>query len=289
MRPPAPPVLNSTAVRRSPWIGVVTSILIHGTIITAVLWKEARPDFLLRAQADSVELAARQARAINMVYLPPPAPSEVDGRSRVKPPANVPKVLEPPPPPPEQVAPQQDPPKGDEGARSEEDNVAANGGASAPATVPDGLATPPVVTETPRRRLPSIAFRGGTAGSSASSVTRFEPPAWQQPPTLAGATPRCRPGPPRSASDPIDWGVVSGRVYRLGTTLPLVGATLQVLGTPYSTTSDEQGDYTLKFDSWPLKNCEQQYVRVQLDGFVAQTLVLTMGATARSDVTLRGR
>jgi hypothetical protein len=75
----------------------------------------------------------------------------------------------------------------------------------------------------------------------------------------------------------------------MGTTLPLVGATLQVLGTSYTTISDEQGDYTLKFDTWPLKNCEQQFVRVQLDGFVAQTLVLSMGATNRSDVTLRGR
>ena len=87
----------------------------------------------------------------------------------------------------------------------------------------------------------------------------------------------------------MDWGVVAGRVYRLGTTDPLIGATLQVLGTPYSTISDEQGDYVLRFDAWPLKNCEAQYVRVQLNGFVAQTLVLTIGATTRSDVQLRGR
>lgn len=288
MRPPAPPVLNATDVRRNPWIGIVTSVLIHSTIVTMVLWKEARPDFLLRATADSVELAARQAMAVNMMYLPPPAPSEVDGRSRVKPPANVPKVPETPPPQPETVAPEPTPTKGDEGAKSEEDNVPADGGSSAPTVVPDGFGAPTTPTETPRRRNPSIAFRGGVAGSSVA--TRSDPsPAWQQPPTLAGATPRCRPGPPRSASDPIDWGVVSGRVYRLGTNIPLVGATLQVLGTPYVTTSDEQGDYTLRFDSWPLKNCEQQYVRVQLDGFVAQTLVLTMGATARSDVTMRGR
>jgi len=266
----------------------VTSIIIHSSIVTMVLWKEAHPDFRLRAQADSVELAARQAMAVNMVYIPPPAPSELDGRSRVKPPPELPKTLVPPPPPPEKVAPEKDPAKGDEGARSEEDNVAADGGASAPTAVPDGFGTPTPPTEAPRRHLPSIAFRGGTAG--ASSVTRtYDMPAWQQPPTLAGATPRCHPGPPRSATDPIEWGVVSGRVYRLGTTLPLVGATLQVLGTPYTTISDEQGDYTLKFDTWPLKNCEAQYVRVQLDGFVAQTLVLSMGVTNRSDVVLRGR
>ena len=102
-------------------------------------------------------------------------------------------------------------------------------------------------------------------------------------------TPRCTPGPPRSAADPIEWGVVAGRVFRLGTTDPLVGATLQILGTPYSTISDEQGDYVLRFDTWPLRNCEAQYVRVQMDGFVAQTLTLSIGVTSRSDVQLRGR
>ncbi|MEO7332998.1 MAG: hypothetical protein ABIZ71_03555 [Gemmatimonadales bacterium] len=175
------------------------------------------------------------------------------------------------PPPPEQVA-DNSPPKGDEGAPSEEDNVPADGGP---------------VTETPRRRNPSIAFRGGQVGSP---LTRSDPsPAWQRTPNVAGLTPRCKPGPPRSAADPMDWGVVAGRVYRLGTTDPLVGATLQVLGTPFSTISDEQGDYVLRFDAWPLKNCEAQYVRVQLNGFVAQTLVLGIGATTRSDVQLRGR
>src|SRR6478609_4917547 len=116
MRPPEPPALTATTVRRSPWIGVVTSLLIHTTIVTMVIWKEARPDFRLRAQADSVELAARQARAVNMMYIPPPAPSEVDGRSRTKPPPDLPKTLVPPPPQPEKVAPEKDPAKGDEGA-----------------------------------------------------------------------------------------------------------------------------------------------------------------------------
>jgi len=288
MRPATPPTLSDvTAIRRNPWIGVLTSALVHGSIVTAVIWHEARPDFSLRAQADSVELAARQAQQVQMLYLPPPAPSEVDGRSRTPPKAAAPKVIETPPPPPETEA-EREVTKGEEGARSEEDNVPADGGASAPTTVPDGFAAPATPTEAPRRRIPSIAFRGGTPGSS--RVTQTDPsPAWRQPPTLEGATPRCHPGPPRRAGDPIDWGVVAGRVYQLGTTEPLVGANLQVLGTPYTTTSDQNGDYVLRFDTWPLKNCEQQYVRVQLDGFVSQTLTLTMGVTARSDVTLRGR
>lgn len=286
MRPPVAPALTTEVPRRRPWVGIVTSILIHGTLISLVLWHEARPTFLLRPQADSVEIARQRARQVGMIFLPPPAPSKDDGRSRVKLPVQLPKVEDPPPPPPV-VSADQTPPKGDAGAPSTEDNVPADGGASAPVAVPEELPTPDPVSEPSRRHNPSLAFRGGRAGSPLATT---EPsPAWQQPPSVSALTPRCQPGPPRSANDPIDWGVVAGRVYSLGTTDPLIGATLQVLGTQYSTVSDEHGDYVLRFDAWPLKNCQAEYVRVQLDGFVSQTLVLGMGATTRSDVQLRGR
>lgn len=285
MRPPVPPALTTAAPIRRPWVGIVTSILIHGTLITLVLWHEARPAFLLRRQADSVEIAASRARQVGMIFLPPPAPSKDDGHARVKQPPK-PKVEDPPPPPPVEVA-DRAAPKGDAGAPSAEDTPPADGGASAPLATPEPIPTPTPAPEPPRRHNPSIAFHGGRIGSP---LTTADPsPAWQQPPSIAALTPRCQPGPPRSASDPIDWGVVAGRVYSLGTTEPLVGATLQVLGTQYSTVSDEHGDYVLRFDSWPLKNCQAEYVRVQLDGFVSQTLVLGIGAVTRSDVQLRGR
>lgn len=287
MRPPeAPHLLPPTSPIRRPWIGILASVLIHGTLLTTIIWSEARPDFTLRPQADSVEIAARRARAVSMVFLPPPAPSKLDGRSRIPKKDPVPAPV-PPPPPPEQEAPRP-PTKGDEGAHSNEDNVPADGGASAPTVVPQGFSAPTPPTEPPRRHLPSLAFRGGSPG--ASDLTRMDPsPAWQRPPTLASATPACTPGPARSASDPIDWGVVAGRVYQMGTTEPLVGATLQVLGTPYTATSDDHGDYQLRFDTWPLRNCQEEFVRVTLDGFVSQTLNLTIGASTRSDVQLRGR
>lgn len=287
MRPPEAPLLVHEVPRRRPlWVSVGTSVLLHGSLVALVLWTEARPAFTLSPQADSVELAARRSRAVGMIFLPPPAPSEVDGRSRIRRPPAAAPVERPVPPPPE-VAPDRAPPEGDEGTESEEDNVAADGGSSVPLEVPDGFATPATPTEPPRRRNPSIAFRGGRPGSPITSGAPS--PAWQRAPSVADATPRCRPGPARSASDPIDWGVVAGRVYRLGTTDPLIGATLQVLGTPYTAITDGQGDYVLRFDAWPLKNCEAQHVRVQLDGFVTQTLVLSIGVTTRSDVQLRGR
>jgi hypothetical protein len=287
MRAPEAPILTHEDPRRRPWwVSVGTSVLLHGSLVTLVLWTEARPDFLLRAQPDSVELAGRRASAVQMIFLPPPKPSDVDGRSRIKRPA-APPAVEPPAPEPAEVAPERAPPKGDEGAPSEEDNVAADGGAIAPVEAPEVLAAPAPPSEAPRRHNPSIAFRGGRVGSPITAGDQS--PAWQRAPSVADATPRCRPGPARSASDPIDWGVVAGRVYRLGTTDPLVGATLQITGTPYTAISDEHGDYVLRFDAWPLRNCEAQYVRVQMDGFVTQTLVLAIGATTRSDVQLRGR
>lgn len=286
MRPAqAPTLLPAAPVRRS-WIGILTSVLIHGTVVGVVLWSEAKPDFHLFPQADSVELAARRSRAVGMVYIPPPAPSRVDGRSRIPKPEPKKEEIAPTPPPPPQVA-EQPTPKGNEGSPSAEDNVPADGGQAAPSVVPQGLSAPLPPTETPKRHNPSIAFRGGSYGSA---LGRPDPsPAWRQPPTVEGATPRCTPGPARSASDPMDWGVVAGRIYRMGTSDPLPGADLQVLGTPYHTTSDQNGDYVLRFDAWPLKNCEQQFVRVTMDGFVTQTLVLSIGVTARSDVQLRGR
>ncbi|HET7041909.1 MAG TPA: hypothetical protein VFI13_07810, partial [Gemmatimonadales bacterium] len=189
MRPPQPPQLIAPAAPRRPWVGVVSSVIIHGTLLAIVLWSEARPDFSLHPQADSVEIAARRARAVSMVFLPPPAPSKIDGRSRIPKPKPDPA---PTPPPPVQPA-EKPPAKGDEGARSAEDNPPADGGSAVPTTVPDPIPLPTPPTEAPRRHLPSIAFRGGQPG--ASELTRTDPsPTWQAPPSLAGATPRCIPG-----------------------------------------------------------------------------------------------
>lgn len=258
---------------------------IHGSVLFLVLWAERGPDFTLRAHADSVELESRRARAMGMVFIPPPAPSDRDGRARVRRPAESPPAEATPPPPP--VVADAAPAKGDEGSPSDEDNVPADGGVVAPADAPEGATAPLPVTETPRRRVPSIAFHGGRSGSMIGRTDAR--PVWREPPSLAGATPRCRPGPPRRASDPIDWGVVAGRIYQMGTTVPLAGANLSILGANYTTTSNENGEYVLRFDSWPLRNCEAQFVRVTLDGFVTQTLTLGIGAAMQSDVQLRGR
>jgi hypothetical protein len=252
------PVIHSPAPRPT-WVSGLTSVLIHGAILSVVVWAEAHPELSLRARPDSLELAEQQRRTVRMVYIPPPAPSRVDGqapqpRREPEPPIEEPEeeVVE------EETAPPVEPPP----------------------TTEEPLAAPP----TPRRPA-RIAFDPSRARSS---VVRPEPTrARPSDPTLEGLTARCVPGPARSASDPVQWGEMRGVVHQTGTSIPLAGAELQVLGTPYRATSDDHGRYTLRVDLWPLLNCEQQLVRVTLDGFVAQTLTLGIGNSSQSNVSLR--
>jgi hypothetical protein len=252
------PVLSAPTPRPT-WLSGLTSLLIHGAIVGVVVWAEAHPELNLRARPDSLALAEQQARAVRMVYLPPPAPSRVDGRAPLprrepEPPVEEPVVEEPE----AETAPPVEPPPPTE----------------------EPLAAPPAP-----RRPARIAFDPRRVRST---IARTEPsPTRPSDPTLEGLTRRCVPGPARSASDPVQWGEMRGVVHQTGTSLPLAGAELQVLGTPYRATSDEHGRYTLRVDLWPLLNCEQQLVRVTLDGFVAQTLTLGIGNTSQSNVALR--
>ncbi|MFI5236298.1 MAG: hypothetical protein ACHQXA_11350, partial [Gemmatimonadales bacterium] len=156
----------------------------------------------------------------------------------------------------------------------------------APPAEPDPV-TPAPVPPTPPHRFPSIAYH---PGEFASPITPPRtPPVWQTPPDLGTLGAKCVPGPPhvRGPNDPIQYGVVAGRVYRQGTTEPLAGAVLSVMGTNYAATSDANGSYVLRFDDDLLSNCQVQNVLIQADGFVSQTLILTKGPAVRNDVNLR--
>lgn len=100
-------------------------------------------------------------------------------------------------------------------------------------------------------------------------------------------TPRERP--PRDPSQPPELGTVSGRVFRAGTTQPLPGAYLQILGTPYATFADDQGAYTLEFDRALVDDCRTQYVQVSKDGFAPQRLILSLGSRTSNDIPLQRR
>src|SRR5690606_19832459 len=98
-----------------------------------------------------------------------------------------------------------------------------------------------------------------------------------------------RPRPPRDPSIPPELGVVTGRVYRAGTSQALPGAFLQILGTGYSTYADDQGVYSLEFDRALVDNCRTQYVQVSRDGFAPQRLILSLGSRSANDIRMSRR
>jgi hypothetical protein len=63
-----------------------------------------------------------------------------------------------------------------------------------------------------------------------------------------------------------------------------------MLGTPYVTFTDSEGEYRFRFDLSLMDNCRTQYVRVTAKGYESRLLVLVVGQNVRSeDVHLQKR
>ena len=98
------------------------------------------------------------------------------------------------------------------------------------------------------------------------------------------------PVPPADSSGPVQYGMVVGRIFREDGGGPLPGAHLQMLGTPYTAFTDNQGEYRFRFDLSLVDNCRTQYVRVSAKGYESRLLVLMVGQNVRSeDVHLERR
>lgn len=76
---------------------------------------------------------------------------------------------------------------------------------------------------------------------------------------------------------------VIGRVVDTDGRTPLAGAHLQIVGTTFTTFSDNNGEYRLEFDPKLLEACRVQYVRVLAPGYSSQLLTLSIGQRIRSD------
>lgn len=103
---------------------------------------------------------------------------------------------------------------------------------------------------------------------------------------------KCVPKPvaPVESAGPPQMGVAVGRIFRSDNGRPLAGAHLVMLGTPYTSFTDDQGEYQFRFDMALVDNCRTQYVRVSADGYESRLLVLVVGPRTRSeDVVLRRR
>jgi hypothetical protein len=83
-----------------------------------------------------------------------------------------------------------------------------------------------------------------------------------------------------------EYGTVMGRIFRQDNGRPLAGAHLQMLGTPFVTFTDGDGEYHFRFDLALVDNCRTQYVRVTAPGYESRLLVLMVGPNVRSDDVL---
>ncbi|HSB54717.1 MAG TPA: hypothetical protein VLD58_10190 [Gemmatimonadales bacterium] len=85
---------------------------------------------------------------------------------------------------------------------------------------------------------------------------------------------------------PKGMAVVEGRIFKEGTSEPLAGARLQILGTQYGTFSNGRGEYRLVFDRTLVDRCRTQSVRVSAPGYGQRDVILSIGERISSDVWL---
>jgi hypothetical protein len=80
--------------------------------------------------------------------------------------------------------------------------------------------------------------------------------------------------------------VVAGRILKEGSSEPLSGARLQILGTQYGTFANSKGEYRLVFDRTLVDRCRTQSVRVTAPGYGTRDVILSVGERISSDVWL---
>jgi hypothetical protein len=241
-------------------------------------------------------------RQIEMVYLqPPPAP-------QVQPPPPAPTPPPPPPPPPtpptpppppipriapppekEQRRPEPDanaPPEAERRQGEEpRDDDPSGGERVGTSDAKPGSAAPAendaVTMESEARRIfgrPRLGPRPGAGPRASRPMEAY----------LPDHPERCSPtaAEPRDSAAPPQFGVVVGKIFRQDSGRPLAGAHLQMLGTPFVTFTDDEGEYHFRFDMSLVDNCRTQYVRVTAPGYESRLLVLMVGPNVRSEDVL---
>jgi hypothetical protein len=270
-----PPV--SPNHKRTGWSPLAVSAGVHlGLLVVAAGLSRQSP------LSESTERAVRpadEARRIDMIYVPPVDPAP--------PPAGRPA----PPPPVRQTDPEPEPNAPPETARSRgaettdepepqtREPEAENAAAAATPAREQVVAT----IESEARRIFGRPRLGTRAGAGPQATRPME--AW-----LVNSE-RCIPRPvaPGDSAGPTDFGTVVGRIFRQDNGRPLAGAHLQMIGTPYVTFTDENGEYRFRFALALMDNCRTQYVKVSAAGYESRLLVLVVGPNRSEDVRLRRR
>ena len=248
-----------------------------------------------RSQAD----ASDTARQVQMVYLPPPPVPRVATDAAAPPP---PQPTPPPPPPPPQPVPRIAPPPEKEQRTPEPDANAPPEAERRAGDEPtnDDPAGGEKVGADAKRRLTGAGggqrghdgvrgeadLRAAATGPAARAPGRGRAGRWRRTcPIIPSSCVPKEPEPTDSAREP-QFGTVMGKIYRQDSHEPLAGAHLQMLGTPFVTFTDGNGEYRFRFDLALVDNCRTQYVRVTAPGYESRLLVLMVGQNIRSDDVL---
>jgi hypothetical protein len=258
----------------------VVSAALHALLLALAVQLSREP---VVAQKDQATPPSEPSRQVEMVYLQPPPPAP--------PKAAPPPPKPPPPPPPAQtppIAPPQAmaPPPEKAQTRPEPDAnappEAKRSEGEEPTDVekpPGGAAAAPAPTmESEARRIFGRQHRGPAPGAGPRAIRPMEA-------YLPDHPEKCIPhqAPPSDSAGPPQLGIVMGKIFRKDNGRPLVGAHLQMLGTPYVAFTDESGEYRFRFDLSLVDNCRTQYVRVTAAGYESRLLVLVVGPNVRSD------
>ncbi len=250
---------------QKPWTGAAASMVMHGLVVAVFIFGTRQGSEVMPTGTP-----VNGAQQVSMVYLPPPpnqrrleqpvsrpAPDAVqaqeDQMAQIR--AQAPDLA----PVPEDATPEPDP---------------------APEKPPESMASipPPPAAEEPtmeseakrlfgRPRLNAQPDNSGQMGARLGNISERDEQARRS----------CVP----KARDPnaqIEMAELIGRVwFDEAHTRPLGGAYLQMIGTPYSTYSDNTGRYRLVFDASLVDECRTQYVRVVAAGYSGKNLVLGLG------------
>jgi hypothetical protein len=283
---PVPP-----RARRS-WTSLAASATAHSALILLLLLLTARPRAENQTEAERL---VDQSRRVEMVYLPPPPTPRPQPPPAPPPP---PPPARPTPPPPQPVAPppEKEQPQPENRANAPPDAVRTEGeesedpeGASDPDAPVEARPEAPVAEsptmESEARRIfgrRRVATAPGVGPRAVRPLETYLPDR----PDECVPTPK----PPADSAGPVQYGMVVGRIFREDGGGPLPGAHLQMLGTPYTAFTDNQGEYRFRFDLSLMDNCRTQYVRVTAKGYESRLLVLMVGQNVRSeDVHLERR
>jgi hypothetical protein len=268
--------------RQRPWISLLVSAALHALVLMLAVQLTREP--VQEPQKDQATRPSEPKRQVEMVYLQPPRPTPP------KPPPPPPPAPKPPPPPAQQPPvppprlmappPEKAQPKPEPDANAPPEAKRSEGEEPTDADKPPGSAAPaPVATmESEARRIFGRQHQGPAPGAGPRASRPMEA-------YLPDHPEKCIPQPvaPKDSAGPPQFGVVVGKIYRQDNGRPLVGAHLQMLGTPYVTFTDGDGEYHFRFDLSLVDNCRTQYVRVTAAGYESRLLVLVVGPNVRSD------